>query len=265
MSYDELKEKYNPEGSSLRKGQLRMVEMLKFIDVFCRNNNLTYWLDCGTLLGAVRHGGFIPWDDDTDICMPLEDMLKFKKLMIHQNPSKEFVLQCHETDSNYNRSQWIVLRDLKSEYMQDSNFHNGLRYKGLQIDIFPLEKDVPISLKKFADTIQLRFINRATQSEKKLYRMIRPFRNCMWLFLNHFIIPVCRLFKKKNNYYNMAYGIPFYHKRFIKDIYPLKKAKFEDSYFNVPNNVDSYLTNLYGDWRKIPSQIKTHKVEIVFY
>ena len=63
----------------------------------------------------------------------------------------------------------------------------------------------------------------------------------------------------------MAYGIPFYHKRFIKDIYPLKKAKFEDSYFNVPNNVDSYLTNLYGDWRKIPSQIKTHKVEIVIY
>ena len=94
----ELKNKYNPDGSTLRKAQMRMVEMLKFIDKLCSDNNIDYWIDYGSLLGAVRHGGFIPWDDDMDIAMTWKDYKKFRKLMINNNPSDEFVLQCHKTD-----------------------------------------------------------------------------------------------------------------------------------------------------------------------
>ncbi|MFR9070550.1 MAG: LicD family protein, partial [Paraclostridium sp.] len=54
----------------LRKYQLVECEMLFLIDSICRKYNLKYWIDAGTLLGAIRHGGFIPWDDDCDICMP---------------------------------------------------------------------------------------------------------------------------------------------------------------------------------------------------
>ena len=72
-----LREKYSPDGSTLRKAQLRMLEMLKFIDGVCKDNGIEYWIDYGTLLGAARHGGFIPWDDDTDICMTIDNLKKF--------------------------------------------------------------------------------------------------------------------------------------------------------------------------------------------
>ncbi|MBD5280217.1 MAG: hypothetical protein HDS35_06710 [Bacteroides sp.] len=69
----ELRAKYNPEGSDLRKAQLRMLSLLIFLDKVCKDNNLEYWLDSGTLIGAARHGGFIPWDDDCDIEMMEKD------------------------------------------------------------------------------------------------------------------------------------------------------------------------------------------------
>ena len=69
----QLRERFNPEGSMLRKQQQRMLEILLHIDEVCTEHNIKYWLSSGTLLGAVRHGGFIPWDDDLDIEMLKED------------------------------------------------------------------------------------------------------------------------------------------------------------------------------------------------
>ena len=63
----ELRARFNPDGSLLRRHQLRMLEMLTYIDGVCVQHDIPYWLSSGTLLGAVRHGGFIPWDDDVDI------------------------------------------------------------------------------------------------------------------------------------------------------------------------------------------------------
>ena len=60
----ELRKRFNPDGSLLRRQQLRMLELLEVIDVICRKHQIPYWLSSGTLIGAARHKGFIPWDDD---------------------------------------------------------------------------------------------------------------------------------------------------------------------------------------------------------
>ena len=267
---EELKAKYNPEGSNLRLAQLRMVEMLKFIDSVCKEHGLNYWLSFGTLIGAMRHGGFIPWDDDTDICMPIEDLRKFKEIMLNNNPSKEFVLQCHETDPNYNRSEWAALRDLRSEYIQDNRFHNLLKYRGCQVDIFPVEDNLSYKLKSLTDSIQHYFITMPTLSNRWYYVVFRPFRSVMWNLLNRIIIPLCRLHKNKENrdVYIVSYGVIIPYK-FIgrkSDIYPCRRVLFENVEFDVPNKYNEYLTNLYGDWMIIPSSsnIKTHEVEVIF-
>ena len=61
---ESLRAKYNPEGSELRRLQMRMLDILIVVDEICRRHDIPYWIEGGTLLGAVRHGGFIPWDDD---------------------------------------------------------------------------------------------------------------------------------------------------------------------------------------------------------
>lgn len=79
--HNELKEKYNPEGSDMRNLQYRLLTILLEFDKFCKAHNLTYSLAYGTLLGAVRHRGFIPWDDDVDVMMTREQYDALTKIV----------------------------------------------------------------------------------------------------------------------------------------------------------------------------------------
>lgn len=130
-----MRAKYNPEGSDLRRAQLRMLDMLLYLDKVCKENEITYWLAAGTCLGAVRHGGFIPWDDDIDIFM-MEN--EYKKLidLILSNPHPQFKIQIKKTDSNYFLS-WAKLRDTHSKNIGLKS-KSLAKYCGLTIDIFPL-------------------------------------------------------------------------------------------------------------------------------
>ena len=78
--------KYNPEGSTLRKAQMRMLDILLVVDKIFRKHHIEYWLDGGTLLGAVRHGGFIPWDDDLDINVRVSDISRIRKVLQSELP-----------------------------------------------------------------------------------------------------------------------------------------------------------------------------------
>ena len=262
-----LRSKYNPDGSNLRRAQLRMLEMLKFIDDICSINGIDYWLDCGTLLGAARHGGFIPWDDDMDVCMTREGYKKFKKIMLTQNPSKEFVLQCDETDEHF-YSPWDVLRDLKSEYLQDSPLHNMRKYRGVQVDIFYQDDRVSELFRKKMMYGYNKAVQRVIQSKTKIAKILRPFLPFNYFILKKVLPPLLRfLHPKKNDYYRQPYGAPWDEIRYKKNIFPIGRIEFEGSMFNAPGNVDAYLTDLYGDWNKVPEddKIQTHNVVVRFF
>ena len=97
---ESLREEYNPEGSELRRLQLRMLDMLVVVDEICRRHDIPYWIEGGTLLGAVRHEGFIPWDDDLDIALMKKDYVRLLKCLKEELPA-QYRLQTHETDRNY--------------------------------------------------------------------------------------------------------------------------------------------------------------------
>ena len=122
--------------------QLVGLEILTEVDRVCRKHNVNYVIFCGTLLGAVRHKGYIPWDDDADVAMLREDYEKFKSVLYDINPKICFV-QDHETDHEY-RWGYTKVRRTGTTYIRLGQEH--LKNKtGIFIDIFPLD-DVPNSI-----------------------------------------------------------------------------------------------------------------------
>lgn len=259
-----LRQKFNPDGSDLRKAQLRMLELLIFLDGVCRENKLTYWLDSGTLIGAARHGGFIPWDDDIDVCMMRKDAYHLKKILGNKIYNDHIILQTQTNDRLYLNSSWMTLRDLNSEYVQDSKFHNNLKYKGVQVDIFIVDEGIYPRLKRLTSAFQGRFVYLPLFGRNsRLYQTIAIFNHKL---LNHLISPLFRLVKNKD-IYDIGYGA-LYSNPVQKDvIFPTTYMSFEGHFFSVPAKTDDYLTNFYGTWKKIPKidDIKTHNVSFIFH
>ena len=143
----ELRMRFNPEGSILRIHQLIMLDLLKHFDAICKEHNIKYWLSSGTCLGAVRHGGFIPWDDDLDVEMLRDDYMKFEKVF---KETDDYVLQTYKNDPYY-VVPFAKLRNKKTEiaeHGQDLRY----KYKGVYIDIFVLEK-IPHSVANFYNKV----------------------------------------------------------------------------------------------------------------
>ena len=121
----------------LRKAQLVMLEMLVEFDAICKKHSLQYWLDAGTLLGAVRHQGFIPWDDDIDLSMPLEDYNKFQEIA-QSELSENIFFQTTQTDSSF-KADYIKLRSNKVNIIEFHEKDKEVEYhQGVFVDIFPM-------------------------------------------------------------------------------------------------------------------------------
>ena len=254
----QLKEKYNAEGTTLRLAQIRMLEMLEYVDTICNSHDLTYWLDSGTLLGAIRHGGFIPWDDDVDICMPYNDAERFKQIMLKENSNK-FILQCKETDKGF-FGPWYILRDINSEYIINSKKHNHQLYRGLQVDIFIAEDRTNDTIWYFSRFVQ-KCIDKPLNKITNL-RIAAILSSPLFLFMHNILIPFSRIISKKNNYFKMPYGSIWNFKLRKKHIFPIIRHNFEGKELCVPNDYDAYLTTEFGDWQEIPENIWTHNAKI---
>ena len=125
---------FNAEGTDLRKQQLVMLDMLVYFDSVCKENNITYWLSSGNLLGAVRHNGFIPWDDDVDVMMMRKDYIKLEKILAKD---LRYNFQTYKNDFFYT-IPYAKLRDKKSEVSEHGR-DKDYKYKGIFIDVFYLE------------------------------------------------------------------------------------------------------------------------------
>lgn len=132
--------KENNDGSVITVKDVHnvLLEMLKDIDIICRNNDIPYFLNGGSALGAVRHKGFIPWDDDADIAMMREDYLKFIDVLKRELPDK-YVFHCFETNKKYNPLIPAMKIRKKGTYIKETNTLLENRIKecdGIFVDVF---------------------------------------------------------------------------------------------------------------------------------
>ena len=261
--HDSLRAKYSRDGSPLRRQQERMLEILCEIDRICKKHGIRYWLSSGTLIGAVRHGGFIPWDDDLDIEMMREDYDRLMDVLPGELPST-MALQTHETDPTY-FFYYAKVRDRRSILAEGNNYDRMWKEQGIYIDIFPLERQ-PLSIHKI--------------SEKTVGHMYKIWRTCtddavgirkvmrLFHFNLRFVFPVLRLLCRLSgtDVITSGMGIPYHNPRYARDIFPLATQKFEGIEFPVPHNYDRMLRLMYGDYMKLPSEgsITTHCSRLEF-
>lgn len=243
---EELKRKYNPEGSSLRKVQKETLKMLLWFDKICNENSLEYFLACGNVLGAVRHGGFIPWDDDIDVCMLEKDYKKLEKLLLSNKYNNDsYILQNHKTDKGY-YGFWSVIRYVKSEFVENIRVHNARKYRGCQIDVFPVAEGRSEFLARLfyiPERINKKFFIGYTG-------VMGGVSSLLFYFEKYICIPLFKLFSRFHNKGILCHAYPncfYYEKVNISHVYPLGRVFFEGYEFPAPGNLVGYLTDLYGE------------------
>ena len=249
-------DKRNEYTEPLKQIQAVQLRILKIVDYICQKNDIQYWLDSGTLLGAVRHKGFIPWDDDIDIVMTRENYTKFKKVQ-NQLPNDLFY-QSRDSDPKY-KYTWDKVRDRKSTGLEFFETAKPEKYHlGLYIDIFIHDyTNHPQVYTAFKRFLFCRYDNKWIKVLMKLFR--HPLVGLIGK--TNIIKIVNRLVR--NNLNTCQYLVQSVDDHFIeyfdkKSVFPLKKMQFEDAEFPVPHDCHSYLTKMYGDYMKLPPEEDRH-------
>ena len=248
--------KYNGEGTPLRAAQLKILEVLLEFDRVCKKNALTYWIDFGTLLGAVRHKGFIPWDDDIDLSMPPEDYRKFKEIAAGEL-AEGFVLQTEETEPASQQGDGMFKVRMKNTlYLMPHDDLSKPYSKGVFIDIFESVPTPAINRKVFAFLVKrIRKAHGFMHYNKRINfgNIIRWFVFPVSFFIFHTLIwrTICLFSRKSCEFTPMTrvlYGYPSPREA----IYPLGEIEFEGHMFPCPNNPDRRLTDMWGDYMQLP-------------
>lgn len=234
------------------KGVLKLiqdleVELLTFIDNICNKHDLDYWLDYGTLLGAKRHEGFVPWDDDIDLGMMRSD---FNELfpILKEEVSKKGLDNLHVNIYHQNNKNILI------SYIQCIYRHPIYKNAMATLDIFPNDyrKSSEIVSKKeclyYRDKFHMDLL-KGIPSEKVIEEYFNDFD--LTYDETEFIFPgveVYPIWGSRKELKNVE----------TKNIFPLKRIKFYDRYFNAPNNADILLKNNYGDYMHFPQIIRDH-------
>ena len=235
--------KVPPAQGLLRDIQLANLALLKELAYVCEKNNFKYILDAGTLLGAIRHKGFIPWDDDIDILMFREDYEKIVSAFKNTTRNSDIYAEYHR-DKDTNSQYFIKIKHKKCPF--------------LGVDIFPLDSyGKHLSLKE-----QLIATNKICKILKHLKKEIDP--NISNKETKTMLTKTMKekiLLSSANANGDFVYGVDFAHKlkNWFLDrdiVLPLRKIQFEDSKYTTVNKPKEFLKNIYGDYMKYPKKIK---------
>ncbi len=248
------------------------LELLKqFINV-CEKFGYKYWLIGGTLLGAVRHNGYIPWDDDVDVCMMREDYEAFAKHAQEELPEWCF-LQTVDTDTEYLHNI-MKIRNSNTTFIEKNYSHININH-GMYIDIFPLDNYYTSGIKRkmfkmkrcvFDSYIRSLYLScPETKNSKMAEILLKPIyrtnagiikgRDKLFANVKHTGV-LCN--------YSGAWG--------EKEVFPEEwfretvKMKFEGIEVNVPAEYDKILTKMYGDYMQLPpiEKRKSHHEIVAF-
>lgn len=219
-----------------RNRELRVMQecdalLLAIFDKVCKKHNLVYWLSYGTLLGAVRHKGFIPWDDDMDVAMPRSDFNRLQKILEEELTPLGF------TVSDFSKPSYLI----------------GLGYKhsqtGTWVDIFPVDiynssqslEDVYYDLEPKVNAYKQYYLNNKENADSAT---IDAFRD--------------KMFEQTGSYAILYHGLEYdsilselllFDK---EDVFPLSTLTFEGQKFPVPCRCDKYLTTIFGNYMSFP-------------
>ena len=251
----------------LKPVQQKLLSMLKWFDSYCEEHKICYYIAGGSLLGAVRHGGFIPWDDDIDIIIPRSDYEKLINTFDSQGSQYELESpNCGNKDFLFSYSK---LYDNTTTLIENAKVQCT---RGIYIDLFPLDgvgdENWEKNYSKF-DRLNMLLMTR-TCSIRKGRGFFKNLSVLLMRMVPNFILDNKKLSIKVDKVasridYNSSIYVgnlmgAYRSKEIIKKeiIGKPTRYKFENIYVNGPEKYDEYLTHIYGDWRQIPPEDKRH-------
>jgi len=259
----------------LRKVQLTQLEILKEIDFLCKKNSIQYFLIGGSAIGAVRHKGFIPWDDDIDLGMMRKDYQKFINIC-QRDLEKKYFLQTNETDKLYPH-YYAKIRKNNTTFIEEGTRELGAAiHQGVFVDIFPLDN---ISNQKIIAFLHFKLVHLFI-SISSTYAKNYP-KSRIKKYLKLFFAKSILFFFSKTTLDRLAYKLStrliekstynvvnFYGRHGLKEMVPKHyynngiQLEFEAFKFPVPEKWEKFLTHIYGDFMRIPnkSQREIHSV-----
>lgn len=238
------------------------LDILTYVDCFCAENKITYTIGYGTLLGAVRHKGYIPWDDDIDICMLREEYNKFIRLFPDNYKGRYSLLSIEK-----NPDWHIPFAKIYDSRTSATNIATKIREHGVSIDIFPID-DVPDNeneWQKFHKMILL-LLRMKTIKGLKLGHIKGFLKKIHYLFFKVLLLPVpykylvLRIHKFAQTNNNKGRNRVFQCCAKSNEKKPLKKEifhniidfSFEGRIFKGIADYNSFLSNAYGEYMKLP-------------
>lgn len=258
---DHINSKYRGSIYQIRKLEM---EIMEEIDKICKDNNINYFLVGGSLLGAIRHQGFIPWDDDLDIGMLREDFEKFRKLCPDLLPDK-YRYQSYQTEKD---SHYIFDKiRLRETYFSTSFSKQFPIENGIFVDILVYDKTssnpaiqkIHINMiRVWKRAINVRWVNKP---RKKVYyrttKILLPFMRLIPFRVYHYIYEkIITCFNKSNSdYYIDSVGMNIERGAFRKEciLGNVQRVPFENMMLPIPPGYDQYLRHWYGnDYTDIP-------------